>query len=367
ARALLLGAAGAEAGAAGAAGAGAAAGGAGARLEEAALSPAPPAAPEEAPALAELRRRCLSPDLGDGGRPCVDCCNDGRGKSPCLDVGACAAAAQPGGRYGLVYAQVGRPGWPWLTNIGSLSKAGAKVAMELGVRVDLVLIIPSWDARGLSPEHRAHLEAWEVQVKEVEWTLPPRLKWHPRNWWPGKPDGWCGPQDLVRLHALGLEGYDAVAFYDQDVEIQGDLGPVLLCASTGKFLSTSGGAGEPLNVGFFAVRPHRRLQLAAELWAENLTFSHVDGWAGIGFLPAEDKFVGAECGQGYLHTLFYKQAAPSVSRALAAAGIAGEGGEGAVAAAQLDRCVWNYQHGPDCPPRFNCSRVVAHHNPTPRR
>merc|ERR1719291_1097692 len=37
-----------------------------------------------------------------------------------------------------------------------------------------------------------------------------------------------------------------------------------------------------------------------------------------------------------------------------------------VEASQVDRCVWNYQHGVDCPPMFNCNRVVAHHKPNQR-
>lgn len=31
---------------------------------------------------------------------------------------------------------------------------------------------------------------------------------------------WCGHQDLIRLNVLGIEGYDAVAYFDGDCEFQ---------------------------------------------------------------------------------------------------------------------------------------------------
>ena len=40
----------------------------------------------------------------------------------------------------------------------------------------------------------------------------------------------------------GSSGYDAIAYYDTDIEIRGDITPVLRCAASGKFLSTSGAA-----------------------------------------------------------------------------------------------------------------------------
>ena len=41
---------------------------------------------------------------------------------------------------------------------------------------------------------------------------------------------------------LSSSGYDAIAYYDTDIEFQGDITPVLRCAASGKFLSTNGGA-----------------------------------------------------------------------------------------------------------------------------
>merc|ERR1711920_312877 len=106
----------------------------------------------------------------------------------------------------------------------------------------------SKDAKRLSKRHRERLEKFQVRLVEVPWSLPPTLKWWPSNWWPGKFDGWCGPQDLVRLHTLGLEDYDA----------------------------------------------------------ENITFDKKKrGWGDGGFGVAENYFTGAECGQGFFHTFFY--------------------------------------------------------------
>ena len=35
---------------------------------------------------------------------------------------------------------------------------------------------------------------------------------------------WCGHQDLIRLNVLGIEGYDAVAYFDGDCEFQASAG-----------------------------------------------------------------------------------------------------------------------------------------------
>mmetsp|Transcript_53624 Transcript_53624/g.117400 ORF Transcript_53624/g.117400 Transcript_53624/m.117400 type:complete len:101 (+) Transcript_53624:432-734(+) len=48
-----------------------------------------------------------------------------------------------------------------------------------------------------------------VHLLEVDWALPPGMRFRPDL--QGK--SWCGAQDLIRLHALGLDSYDAVAYY----------------------------------------------------------------------------------------------------------------------------------------------------------
>merc|ERR1719277_1939898 len=134
-----------------------------------------------------------------------------------------------------------------------------------------------------------------------------------------------------------LDDYDAVAFYDQDVEFQSDVASILLCASTGRFISTSGGVGEPLNVGFFALRPDRRLLRAAEIFAVGISFNRKTGWGDSGFKPAGGYFIGAECGQGYVHSLLYQKQSLKARDALAAAGLPALPATTLVEAVQIDR------------------------------
>ncbi|CAK0809186.1 unnamed protein product [Prorocentrum cordatum] len=294
------------------------------------------------------------------GQACHDCCNDGERTVPCLDVEACAVAADEKAsdarKFAFVLAHLGRPGWPWLSFVGSMRKR----ADALGA--DIVLLMLREDARGLGCRHRNLLLLYRVRLVEVDWALPPTLKWHPSYWWPGKPDGWCGPMDLIRLHALGLEEYSAVAFYDSDVEFQGDVSAIFRCASSGVVLTASG-LMAPLNMGFFAARPDKRLLRAALLFAENASYDDRTGWAGSGFAPAGGSFVGAECGQGFFHTLFYKRTSGLARSALAAAGLGGHEAPAGVAAAQVDSCVWNYQTSQQCSPSFDCRLVRVHHKP----
>lgn len=295
---------------------------------------------------------------------CKTCCNDGVRWKPCFDVEKCAQSAPLGGKYAFVLVQVERPGWPWLTFLDGMKAQADRLASTSKSTVDIVLLIPEWDVQKLEHIHWSRLKQFKIKVVKVPWTLPPLLRWWPDDWNPRKQSGWCGPQDLVRLHTVGLDEYDAAAFFDQDIEFHGDVTPVLRCAATGYFLSTSGGVGEPLNVGFFAVQPDKRLLRAAELFAANISFNRVNGWAKAGFAPAGGYFVGAECGQGYLHTLYYKEG-KKAREALEAAGLEW-GSPGSVKMEQIDKCIWNYQTGSDCPYKFDCNLVRGHHKPTQR-
>lgn len=324
------------------------------------MSPATAELPETTEQAAAARRRRSAPHA----RVCKHCCNDGEHYVPCLDVDACAAKASRSGRYALVNVHVGVPRWPWLTSADSLRAQADAVARETNSTVDLLLIMLKTDAKKLGCKQRLVIARYGIKVVEVPWALPPTLRWHPKYWSPGSAVGWCGPMDLVRLHVLAMEEYDAVAFYDQDIEFQGDVMPVLRCASTGLFLSTSGGIGEPLNVGFFALRPDRRLLRAAEIWSKNASYSETTGWSLSGFAPSGGNYVGAECGQGFFHTLFYKRKSLPVRRALAAAGLHGLDAPVGVDAAQLDLCIWNYQGGTQCPSDYDCELVQVHHKPT---
>eukprot|EP00930_Biecheleria_cincta_P046515 TRINITY_DN32087_c0_g1_i1.p1 TRINITY_DN32087_c0_g1~~TRINITY_DN32087_c0_g1_i1.p1 ORF type:complete len:712 (-),score=69.22 TRINITY_DN32087_c0_g1_i1:124-2259(-) len=330
----------------------------------------------QSPEFVQGERKSLQPPTSQVAAPsnttikqllgCTNCCNDGKVNGPCFDVEACAVNAPMGGKYGFIYAQVGRPGWPWLTFIDSLRAQGLALAAETGGTFDIVVLMPAEDIASLSCRQRVMVKQYGIRLIKVPWTIPPN-SWYPKAyWWPGKKDGWCGPQDLMRLHALGLDEYDSVVFYDQDIEFQGDMRPVLRCAAKGYFIGASGGVGEPFNVGFFAVRPDRRLLKAAEFFGGNVTFTVERGWGNCGHAPAGDKFVGAECGQGFFHTLMYKPKCKPVKQALAAAGALDAEGNLLVKAVMIDRCIWNYQQDGDCGGnrRFNCSVIRVHHKPT---
>lgn len=196
------------------------------------------------------------------------------------------------------------------------------------------------------------LDEFGVKVVPVHWFVPPDARFRPPD------DGWCGPKDFIRLHVLGLTGYDAVAFYDNDIQIQGDIAPLLRCASTGKFLSTNGGLEEGMNLGFFALKPRPEILQAARIFDRDSGYDEKFGWSDCGWKPFNQYFVGGECGQGFFHTLFYKANCDPVAKALTAAGATSM-----FEAQQIDRCVWNYQtSGAGCED-FDCKLVRAHHKP----
>eukprot|EP00439_Symbiodinium_sp_Y106_P059470 s1542_g8.t1 len=229
---------------------------------------------------------------------CRDCCNDGKAYVPCLDVEACAAAAPPTGRYALIFSYVGRFAPKLLQYLDS-----AKAAALSANKADLLLLMTVSDAASMTTALRADLEKEGIQLRSVDWALPPGMRFT-------KEENWCGQKDFIRLHALGLQGldeYDAVAYFDNDIEFQGDITPLLRCASTGHFLSTNGGIGEALNVGFFALQPHKALLQAAVDFAKEADYSQLTGWANEGWRPSGGYYVGGECGQGFFHTLFYKR------------------------------------------------------------
>jgi hypothetical protein len=231
-----------------------------------------------------------------------------------------------------------------LPHIESAKAQGTEAA-----KIDLILIMTKQDAALISDGQREILDRYSVQLRTVDWAVPPNMKYHPE-------EDWCGGTDLIRLHALNLEGYDAVAYYDTDIEFQGDVTAVFKCAATGTFITTNGGIDEPLNVGFFAAKPDQRLMQAALAFARDSPYNDKTGWSESGWEPSDNYFVGAECGQGFFHTLFYKQDMLPSRNAFEEAGL------GSLVARQIDRCEWNYQTSHMCPD-FDCSRVRAHHKP----
>ncbi|CAJ1425193.1 unnamed protein product [Effrenium voratum] len=276
-------------------------------------------------------------------RGCSDCCNDGHDFVPCADVELCAKAwKKQSGRFALVFSYVGKMPATALPFLRS-----AKAAADLA-EADLLLLLPEADAADVHPDMRRSLRDAGVETRLVNWTLPPKMKFT-------RKENWCGQKDLIRLHALGLDSYDAVAYFDNDIEFQGDIRPLLQCAAAGHFLTTNGGIGEALNVGFFAAKPRKELLQAAEDFASEASYSQESGWAREGWKPCGGYYVGGECGQGFFHTVFYKRQAALKERLLKV-------GE-KFTALQVDKCVWNYQTSFQCKADFDCARVRVHHKP----
>eukprot|EP00439_Symbiodinium_sp_Y106_P077937 s133_g16.t2 len=284
---------------------------------------------------------------------CEHCCSEDDHNAPCLDVELCAASGPEKGKYALALSHWGRPNEGMLGSIKSM-----RAAADLLGNTDIYMVMLETDAEQMTPKLHKIFAKWGVKLYPVKW------------------DDWCGHQDLIRLNVLGIEGYDAVAYFDGDCEFQGDITPMMRCAATGMFLSTSGGMGESLNVGFFAVRPDKRMVDAAVYFARENAFDRETqtampavvvqtgtGWGGIGWAPTGGYYVGGECGQGFFYTLFHRRAENS-RRALSSVGLWETWRSG-----QLDRCIWNYQTNSNCavPKKWTHPKVRVHHKPTRER
>lgn len=157
----------------------------------------------------------------------------------------------------------------------------------------------------LLPLERALFERHNITLLEVPWMLPPGLT----EW-----AGGCAMKDLIRLHVFNMTNYDAVVYIDTDINIVGDVVPLLECAATGEFMMTQG-LHAPLNAGVMALKPNEELLKLSMWFAERASFSqhpeditnNKGGWDGGGAFPAGNgwPYFGFECGQGYLWTLFY--------------------------------------------------------------
>lgn len=281
-------------------------------------------------------------------------CNDGEKAAKCLDVEACASRGPENGRYAFVLSFGGDSPrasmGPFLPYLHEMSVQAQQH------NIDILFIIEKQHVRHLRDEEWRHLRAHQVKVLEVEWSVPPNMKFVNDRRGVRSSTPWCGPKDFIRLHALALDQYDAVLYYDSDVELRADVTPLLRCAATGRLLTTTG-ANVPLNMGTFAVRPDPKLLQTALNFAQRASFNSTSGWAGAGFKPSTAKFFGAECGQGFFHTLFYKKNNPEVQLAFQQVG----NETALLEASMVDRCVWNYQGTKDCLPDFDCAQIRAHH------
>lgn len=291
---------------------------------------------------------------------CNDCCMDGYKQVPCLDVESCAAKGPKKGKYAFVLSQRCAPPWTLPNPATFLKNIEAMKAQAQVHGIDMLMLMRPTDIAAMPKKMLTQMKDHNVRLVPVDWDLPPGMKYKPANWTGNR--GWCGPMDLIRLHMFNLTGYDAVVYYDDDIELRADVTPILRCAATGRMLTTTGPMA-PINVGFMAVRPDPRFLKAAVAFAQNASYDHETGWAGGGFRPAWDKYVGAECGQGLLHTLFYKAHKNVLARrCLEYAGLKPE----QIGVTQVSGCIWNYQGREQCgksPEKFNCSHIKVHHKP----
>ncbi|CAD7950843.1 unnamed protein product [Amoebophrya sp. A120] len=292
----------------------------------------------------------------------------------CLDVEQCAANARPlieglrrPRRYAFVLSFFGQvpQELDFLQQLPSIQRAIGRMQSQKpgAVTVDVVLLIhPGRQiAAHYNPLDKTaikHLQAkHNVKVRRVPWTIPPGARFDRGN------EGWCGEQDFIRLHAWNMTDYDAVAYYDNDVELRGDYLPLFECVDgLDVTLTTTGGVGEPINVGFFALKPKAKLLEAAVHFSKVAGFEPKrGGWADAGFWPNQYYFIGAECGQGYWLTMLFRRDHTVVREAYRKAGLPLT----AVRAASIDRCVWNYQlsSGCDAIGGARCDKVIGHHKP----
>ncbi|CAD7957402.1 unnamed protein product [Amoebophrya sp. A120] len=198
-----------------------------------------------------------------------------------------------------------------------------------------------------------------VVVKRVPWVIPPEAKYDPG-------EAWAGPKDFIRLHAFNETTYDAVAYYDNDVELQ-DSGENLLAlfrcvdAQQDLLLTTTGGLNEPVSVGFFAVKPRAKILDLAMAYSKVANYDEKTGWGRSGWTPAKGYFVGGEAGQGFFLSLFYHPSARLVQQTYKEIGLP----QSAIKAVSVDRCQWNYQtNGFGCEVmKDHCLEIVAHHKP----
>lgn len=305
-------------------------------------------------------------------------CNNGTWYGECFDVDACAKGAPgptPDAKWAFVFTHtVSLEKGPF----GGIPNATLGPLRALADRLgntDILLIKPprgtavnyhkgfTYKTRPVKAKVAKMLHAQGVKVLEVPWVLPPKMRFT------GYDDYWCGAMDFIRLHILGLQGYAAVAYFDTDTILtgQGDPTAPLRCAAKGNFLA-AGGIMSPLNSGFFAVRPDPRLLAAAVRFAETADYDRQmgTGWGSAGLapwkrgLPVDVEYPGSSCGQGFLHTLFYKTT-DGILEAFRHAGIRRP------QAGHLDRCAWNFQGERDCGPwpqveqDFDCDKIVMIH------
>ena len=64
----------------------------------------------------------------------------------------------------------------------------------------------------------------------------------------------CGSKGYMILHALGLQGYDAVVVYDEQVVVQHGTETLMTCAAQTRLITTSSPTS-PMSTAVVAVKP----------------------------------------------------------------------------------------------------------------
>jgi hypothetical protein len=177
-----------------------------------------------------------------------------------------------------------------MTRYAELKQAAQRVP------ADVIVMVPNDTvaAHPLTANERERFLREGVVVYEVPWILPPGMRFT-------RPNNSCGFQDFARLHAFGIDGYDAIISLDSDVFVRSDtdMSPVFRCAAQNRILG-SGGPGLACNIGFVAFRPDPRLLAAAVNFAQEADYDAATGWDRAGWAPSKSKFSGSDCGQGRL-------------------------------------------------------------------
>eukprot|EP00037_Helgoeca_nana_P019115 m.185375 g.185375 ORF g.185375 m.185375 type:complete len:615 (+) comp24725_c0_seq1:140-1984(+) len=239
--------------------------------------------------------------------------------------------------------------------------------------VDLVYLVPP-DAAAkypLTPVEFAYFETSYEKLKRGKWLIPPNMV--------SKIQHGCTMMEMIRFGVMGLEEYDAVIYLDSDVHVFGDMTDVFKCvASTDRMLYTNG-PRSVFNMGFYAVRPDKRLVEAFEYYMARANYTRADhetgkrtqwwgagGWDGIGFAPNIHDYITSECGQGIMPALYFKNGERNSTQLVDEAWL--HVGRDRPTAYPLDRCQYNWIHEgtaysryTQCEKEFTCGQTKLMH------
>eukprot|EP00040_Diaphanoeca_grandis_P013589 m.68782 g.68782 ORF g.68782 m.68782 type:complete len:608 (+) comp23992_c0_seq1:377-2200(+) len=290
----------------------------------------------------------------------------------CLDVDHCAARYTGRGKFAFVNTDdLRRKPWEgpekakWSRPLPNKTATIRFIAQARAMGADYLFVVPADTNNPLTQLELDFYNSHGAKVVEVPWSNIPGMDMTKERY---KHCNYGPNMDFIKTNVFGLDDYDAIVVYDGDVVVYGDITPIFKCAAQNYFLSASG-PNSPMNMGFLAFKPSKKLRQAAILYGQSSTYSTETAWNGLGFSPVDGDhppvvgggFNAAACGQGFFWTFFYKQGekyAPSLDRAFVQAGIERP------QAFQVDRCIWNYQNeyqDKQCAPDFQCSQVRAVH------